>query len=110
MGPCWALLMRATSLTSAKVFMPIFRDLLPPFPHGNWNIGHISKNTKKNQSFFSMSSREKFPGVKHTWHNTYVDYFDLIIHDGQATLIDFESAYKYKDEKIMKDEMEDLPW
>ncbi|KAL9099212.1 MAG: hypothetical protein Q9163_005255 [Psora crenata] len=58
-------------------FAPVLLTLLPVFPPGDWNVGRISKNPENGQPFFSETTRESLPGIRHTWHDTFTDYIDL---------------------------------
>lgn len=61
-------------------FGPALIAMLPEFPPGDWNDGLISKNPNDNdRPYFAHVTRTAFPGVKHQWHTTYVDYQDLVV-------------------------------
>lgn len=60
-------------------FGPSLISLLPPIPTGDWNDGLIAKNEEDGQPHFARACRTVFPGVKNTWHETYVDYIDIVV-------------------------------
>lgn len=60
-----------------RTFAPVLLTLLPPFPPGDWNEGHISRHPDTGLLFFSWTKRSSLLGVENTWHPTRVDYLDL---------------------------------
>ncbi|KAJ9301216.1 hypothetical protein DTO271G3_1351 [Paecilomyces variotii] len=65
--------------TEDLCFGPSLSSLLPDFPPGDWNDGLIARNTTDGKPYFARATRAQFPGVRHQWHETYVDYSDLVI-------------------------------
>jgi predicted Ser/Thr protein kinase len=37
----------------------------------------VTKQSETGEPYFARATRTSFPGVKNTWHNTFVDYLDL---------------------------------
>ncbi|KAK4997906.1 hypothetical protein LTR66_002766 [Elasticomyces elasticus] len=58
-------------------FAPALIPLLPVFPTGNWNDGHIARNSGTGQPCFARVTRKQLPSVSHSWHATRVDYLEL---------------------------------
>ncbi|KAJ5958441.1 uncharacterized protein N7479_005591 [Penicillium vulpinum] len=63
--------------TDDMCFGPSLASILPDLPTGNWNDGLVTKHPETAKPYFSRATRTSFPGVKNTWHNTFVDYMDL---------------------------------
>ncbi|KAI9923381.1 hypothetical protein MW887_009931 [Aspergillus wentii] len=59
-------------------FGPSLISILPNLPPGDWNDG-LNKNGNDGQPQFAHARRTIFPGVKNTWHGTYVDYVDIVV-------------------------------
>ena len=53
--------------------------MLPAFPPGDWNHGHIKRNPQTGQPHFSQTIRKQLQGVTNTWHSTTVDYLQLVL-------------------------------
>ncbi|GAB0132885.1 hypothetical protein EsDP_00001306 [Epichloe bromicola] len=60
-----------------RTFAPILIPTLPPFPTGDWNEGHISKDPLSGHLVFSRYARSDLPGVSNTWHRTRIDHLEL---------------------------------
>jgi hypothetical protein len=52
-----------------RTFEPILLgELLPPFPAGNWNNGHVASDPETGRATFVRTETVQFPGVKNVWH------------------------------------------
>jgi predicted Ser/Thr protein kinase len=51
--------------------------LLPPFPPGDWNQGHVVKDPNTEQVVFDTVEKVDFPGVKNVWHPTQLNEVDF---------------------------------
>ncbi|KAK4040024.1 alpha-galactosidase a precursor [Parachaetomium inaequale] len=60
-----------------RTFAPVLLPLLPPFPLGDWNEGHISKDAQNGRPVFANVNKSSLPGVKNTWHPTLIDHLEL---------------------------------
>lgn len=60
-------------------FEPSLLTILPPFPSGPWNDGLIDKDPSTGQGYFAYTRQTTFPGVKSTWHKTFIEYTSLQI-------------------------------
>lgn len=60
-----------------RTFAPILLATLPPFPPGDWNEGHITKNPQSGHPVFSRYTRSDLPGISNTWHRTRIDHLEL---------------------------------
>lgn len=60
-----------------RTFAPILLPLLPPFPPGDWNEGHISKDPLTGHPVFSRYTRSDLPGISNVWHLTRIDHLEL---------------------------------
>ncbi|KAE8404595.1 alpha-galactosidase A precursor [Aspergillus pseudonomiae] len=60
-------------------FGPSLISILPELPPGDWNDGLVARDANDGQPQFAYARRTQFPGVRNTWHGTYVDYMDLSI-------------------------------
>lgn len=49
-----------------RTFGPILIPLLPPFPPGDWNEGHVSKDPLSGQPVFSHYSRSDLSEISNT--------------------------------------------
>jgi serine/threonine protein kinase len=63
--------------TEDLCFGPTITSLLPTFPPGDWNHGHITRNPQTGQPHFSQTIKKQLQGVENIWHPTSVDYLDL---------------------------------
>lgn len=57
---------------------------LPPFPPGDWNVGHITTCPLTHAQVFGSTSRQSFPSVRPLWHATVVARDDLVWVGGAA--------------------------
>ncbi|KAK2594669.1 hypothetical protein QQS21_007645 [Conoideocrella luteorostrata] len=60
-----------------RTFAPVLIPMLPPFPRGDWNEGHISKEPATGQLFFARHEKVDLDGIAHTWHPTRIDFLEL---------------------------------
>jgi predicted Ser/Thr protein kinase len=60
-----------------RTFAPVLITMLPPFPPGDWNEGHISKDVFTGHPVFSRNTNRDLPGVKSIWHHTQIDHLEL---------------------------------
>ncbi|KAI4235717.1 MAG: hypothetical protein L6R40_006406 [Gallowayella cf. fulva] len=51
--------------------------LLPPFPSGDWNKGHITKSMERPEPHFAWTRYADLPSITALWHQTYVDFHEL---------------------------------
>ena len=58
-------------------FEPALVALLPTLPPGNWNEGHISKNSTTDRPYFTKTARSQLPGVTNLWHDLMIDHLEL---------------------------------
>ncbi|KAL4891355.1 alpha-galactosidase A precursor [Aspergillus ambiguus] len=65
--------------TEDMCFGPSLASILPDLPSGDWNDGLIARDVKDGQPRFASVDLTQFPGVRNTWHGTYVDYLELSI-------------------------------
>ncbi|KAI1195142.1 hypothetical protein F5X97DRAFT_335559 [Nemania serpens] len=59
------------------IFAPVLIPMLPPFPPGNWNEGHISKDPLTQRPVFSRVTLSDFPGIRNTWYDRRIDHLEL---------------------------------
>ena len=62
-------------------FEPALLPLLPAFPPGAWNVGHIGQDPKSNRPRFLWTAMEQLPAVQRVWHPMWVNYLDLKFSD-----------------------------
>jgi predicted Ser/Thr protein kinase len=60
-------------------FGPSLVSLLPEFPPGDWNDGLVARDTNNGRPHFKHVARIQFPGIRHKWHGTNVNYLDIVI-------------------------------
>jgi Lipopolysaccharide kinase (Kdo/WaaP) family len=60
-----------------RTFAPILIPLLPPFPPGDWNVGHIAKDSATGQLEFACYEKIELNGITDTWHPTTIDFLEL---------------------------------
>lgn len=58
-------------------FGPSLIELIPPFPPGDWNEGHVTRDTETGTIGFSAIERSNFPGVERAWHPGHIEYLEL---------------------------------
>ncbi|KAL8852703.1 MAG: hypothetical protein Q9221_002463 [Calogaya cf. arnoldii] len=57
----------------------ILLDLLPPFPSGDWNKGHITKTKERPEPHFAWTKLADLPGITPRWHPRHFDFNQLTI-------------------------------
>ncbi|KAL6827544.1 hypothetical protein V8C40DRAFT_264748 [Trichoderma camerunense] len=60
-----------------QTFGPILIPLPPPFPPGEWNEGHVSKNPLSGQPVFSHYTQSDLPAISNTWHHMRIDHLEF---------------------------------
>ncbi|KAI0401774.1 hypothetical protein F4802DRAFT_609200 [Xylaria palmicola] len=60
-----------------RTFAPVLIPMLPPFPPGKWNEGHISKDPFTGHPVFSRVTHSDLPGIRNTWYDRRVDHLEL---------------------------------
>ncbi|KAI0490601.1 hypothetical protein F4859DRAFT_13847 [Xylaria cf. heliscus] len=60
-----------------RTFAPVLIEMLPPFPPGDWNTGHISKEQFTGHPVFSHTTKSNLPGVENIWHHTQIGHLEL---------------------------------
>lgn len=60
-----------------RSFAPDVLRVLPEFPPGDWNQGHIAKDDRTGKPIFSAISTEPLPAVESLWHPIIVDHLEL---------------------------------
>ncbi len=60
-----------------RTFAPVLVPSLPPFPSGDWNEGHISKDAQTGKPTFASVKKSDLSGVKNTWHRTVIDHLEF---------------------------------
>jgi hypothetical protein len=64
--------------TNDRVSEPILLgELLPPFPTGDWNQGHVARDPEKGMPTFVAIEILDFAGVKNLWHPMRVNELEL---------------------------------
>lgn len=59
-------------------FGPILLSkLLPPFPPGNWNKGHVAKDPETGEAAFIETETESLAGVENLWHSVKLNELDF---------------------------------
>ena len=59
-------------------FGPILlSELLPPFPPGNWNKGHVAKDPETGEAAFIETETVSLAGVKNLWHPVKLNELDF---------------------------------
>lgn len=62
----------------SRTFGPAVLAGLPPFPPGDWNVGHVgSTAAATGEPAFLSTATASLPGVKATWHATRIDHLEL---------------------------------
>lgn len=60
-------------------FGPSLAVILPDLPPGDWNDGLVAKNPETGHPHFARAVRTEFPSVTSLWHNTRIDYQDIVV-------------------------------
>jgi hypothetical protein len=63
--------------TEDMCFGSFLVSVLPTFPTGDWNDGLVAEDAKDGRPFFARVCLASFPGVRKTWHETYITVIDL---------------------------------
>lgn len=65
----------------SRTFGPAVLAGLPPFPPGDWNVGHVGSTAAAaaatGEPAFLSTATASLPGVKATWHATRIDHLEL---------------------------------
>jgi hypothetical protein len=65
-----------------RTFEPILlSELLPPFPTGDWNRGHVARDPETGKAAFVRTETVRFPGVENLWHPVTLNELDFTRHD-----------------------------
>ncbi|KAL8803067.1 MAG: hypothetical protein Q9200_006361 [Gallowayella weberi] len=54
-------------------------SLLPHFPPGDWNRGHITRTQKRPEPHFVWTNWARLSDITSTWHQRFVDFHELNI-------------------------------
>ncbi|KAL8755234.1 MAG: hypothetical protein Q9199_003795 [Rusavskia elegans] len=57
----------------------VLLDLLPPFPPGDWNKGHITRTEERPEAHFAWTRLADLPAITPTWHPRHVEFNQLVI-------------------------------
>lgn len=60
-----------------RTFAPILIPLLPPFPSGSWNEGHVARDADTGTPVFARTAAVELPGVKNLWHGERLDHLQF---------------------------------
>ncbi|KAG6848765.1 hypothetical protein H0H93_014290 [Arthromyces matolae] len=61
-----------------RLFGPVLLgELLPPFPVGSWNKGHVAKDPKTGDIAFITAEVVALPGVENLWHPVKLNELDF---------------------------------
>ena len=63
--------------TSVMVWDRRLIPVLPPFPKGEWNEGHIARHPDTGMPYFAQYSKVELPGIHNEWHSTRINWLDL---------------------------------
>jgi predicted Ser/Thr protein kinase len=58
-------------------FGPSLIELLPPFPPGDWNEGHVTRDTETGTIGFTALKLSNLPGIERSWHSEKIEYLEL---------------------------------
>lgn len=65
-----------------RTFEPILLGkLLPPFPPGDWNKGHVAKNPQTGEVAFVKTETVSLGGVQNLWHSVRLNELDFTRQD-----------------------------
>lgn len=64
---------KVEDLTWPQALVP----MLPPFPSGEWNLGHIATAEDNITPCFAWTTQRAFSSIQHKWHPVLVDYLSL---------------------------------
>ncbi|KAM0327405.1 hypothetical protein ACHAQA_005691 [Verticillium albo-atrum] len=65
-----------------RTFEPILlSELLPPFPIGNWNKGHVAKDPATGEAAFVKTETVHLAGVENLWHPVKLNELDFTRQD-----------------------------
>lgn len=65
-----------------RTFEPILLgELLPPFPTGDWNSGHVARNPDTGKAAFFRTETVRFAGVENLWHPVKFSELDFTRQD-----------------------------
>lgn len=59
-----------------RTFAPYVLAGLPPFPPGDWNTGHVGRDSASGEPAFLCTEKADLPGIKTIWHATCIDHLN----------------------------------
>jgi hypothetical protein len=60
-----------------RTFAPVLIPMLPPFPKGDWNEGHIAKDPTTEKLFFARHEEVDLLEITNREHSTCIDFLEL---------------------------------
>ena len=60
-------------------FPHVLLDLLPRFPSGDWNRGHITRTEERPKPHFAWTTSADLPGITPMWHSRQIEFSRLEI-------------------------------
>ncbi|PPJ59147.1 hypothetical protein CBER1_03020 [Cercospora berteroae] len=65
-----------------RTFAPtLIGELLPPFPPGDWNSGHVAKDPETAEVYFAKLETIELPKVENIWHPIQLNEVDFTEQD-----------------------------
>ncbi|KAG6848764.1 hypothetical protein H0H93_014289 [Arthromyces matolae] len=94
-----------------RTFGPVLLgELLPPFPVGNWNTGHVAKDSRTGEVAFVETEKMPFPGVENLWHPVKLSELDFTKKKSLRQHVHLATHPKLNDGKPVLIKMADWPW
>ncbi|KAF2019943.1 hypothetical protein BU24DRAFT_419550 [Aaosphaeria arxii CBS 175.79] len=91
-----------------RTFAPILIPLLPQFPPGDWNEGHVTKNDITGELEFARATTAILPGVENNWHPVKVGHLELVKLERFHQNIDKVTHPRFSHPVVVK--FAEFPW
>ncbi|WYZ41167.1 hypothetical protein EsH8_V_000062 [Colletotrichum jinshuiense] len=94
-----------------RTFEPtLLGELFPPFPTGDWNNGHVSRDPETKKATFVRTERVQFDGVKDLWHPVKLNELDFERQDRLKQRVHVSTHPDFKGGKPVLIKLAVWPW
>jgi hypothetical protein len=94
-----------------RTFEPILlSNLLPPFPTGDWNKGHVAKDPKTGHATFVKTETVCLAGVENLWHPVKLNELDFTRQDRVRQRVSISTHPELNDGEPVLVKLAVWPW
>ncbi|KAL0955501.1 hypothetical protein HGRIS_001740 [Hohenbuehelia grisea] len=88
----------------------LLSELLPSFPPGDWNKGHVAKDPETGQVAFVKTETESLVGVKNLWHPVQLNELDFVLKERVRQGVHVSTHPDFNDGKPVLIKFAVWPW